>query len=211
MSMKMQTYLYIGNNKELRDTSAKEHALKFSSSFDTHIYESSEEGGIEVVRDIQQKLSLLPVNSELTSVVVLDAHLLTMSAQNAFLKTLEEPPAKSQIILTTANPDSLIPTLVSRALKINLGGEQNSDPKIHQDFINNIGSLDLHSRLKVIEDIEIEEWIVSLGYSLREALSNNDLTKAAKVSKLITRAFNSIKLSSVNVNKKIVKQNLVLD
>ena len=46
--------------------------------------------------------------------IISDADCLNMNAQNAFLKTLEEPPGNSIFILNTANPGTLLPTIISR-------------------------------------------------------------------------------------------------
>lgn len=54
-------------------------------------------------------------------VVIDDAHLLTPEAQNAFLKTLEEPPAGTLIILVTAEPGTLLPTIRSRTQEVRFG------------------------------------------------------------------------------------------
>jgi len=52
--------------------------------------------------------------------IIYDADCLNMQAQNAFLKTLEEPPLKSVFILATGNPFSLLPTIRSRCHLITL-------------------------------------------------------------------------------------------
>jgi len=48
---------------------------------------------------------------------------LNTQAANAFLKTLEEPPARSVIILTTTEPDRVLETIESRCLRLNFGGD----------------------------------------------------------------------------------------
>ena len=70
--------------------------------------------GIEEVRQIQHFLSRKPIQSESNTVIVHQAHLLTVPAQNALLKTLEEPPGNSLIYLVTDFPDQLLPTVLSR-------------------------------------------------------------------------------------------------
>jgi len=52
--------------------------------------------------------------------IISEADCLNQQAQNAFLKTLEEPPSKSIFILNTANPFSLLPTIISRCHTITL-------------------------------------------------------------------------------------------
>lgn len=54
--------------------------------------------------------------------VIVDADRLNPAATNAFLKTLEEPPARTLLLLLSANPDSLLPTVVSRCVRIPLMG-----------------------------------------------------------------------------------------
>jgi hypothetical protein len=70
--------------------------------------------GIEEIRSIHTFLSKKPIQNKENTVVVHDAHLMTIPAQNAFLKTLEEPPANSRIYLVTPKPDLLLPTILSR-------------------------------------------------------------------------------------------------
>ncbi len=69
---------------------------------------------IAQIRDLNWRLSLSPVKASLLGAVIDQAHLMTREAQNCFLKTLEEPKAKSILILVTEYPDSLMPTIISR-------------------------------------------------------------------------------------------------
>ncbi|MEK9201089.1 MAG: hypothetical protein AAB909_03910, partial [Patescibacteria group bacterium] len=70
--------------------------------------------GIDEVRSLQNFLSKKPSGGKKNIVILHDAHLLTLPAQQAILKTLEEPPGDSQIYLVTSQPDSLLPTILSR-------------------------------------------------------------------------------------------------
>lgn len=55
--------------------------------------------------------------------VIKDADCLGVEAENAFLKTLEEPPERSRLILITARPEMLLDTILSRCIRIDLTGE----------------------------------------------------------------------------------------
>ena len=69
---------------------------------------------IEDIRDLK-KLFLLKTHEGGFRVVVIDnAHCLTIEASNALLKLLEEPPARSVIILVSSAPGLILPTVVSR-------------------------------------------------------------------------------------------------
>jgi DNA polymerase-3 subunit delta' len=54
-------------------------------------------------------------------VLLLPAEAMNPQAQNAFLKTLEEPPADTVLLLVTAAPDRLLPTLRSRCIRVAFG------------------------------------------------------------------------------------------
>jgi DNA polymerase-3 subunit delta' len=69
---------------------------------------------IEQIRKIQDFLSWKPYEGKVKVCVVIDAHTLKIEAGNALLKTLEEPPKNSVLILVTDSPELLLPTIRSR-------------------------------------------------------------------------------------------------
>lgn len=76
--------------------------------------ESGQTIAIEEVRKVKNFLSLSSYAGKHKFVIVDDAHLMTIEAQNALLKILEEPSASSVLILVTASPEALLPTIFSR-------------------------------------------------------------------------------------------------
>jgi DNA polymerase III subunit delta' len=64
------------------------------------------------------ELSLRPMSSDRKIAIINDAHLMQSEAANSLLKTLEEPPAKSLIILITDREEGLLPTIRSRCQTI---------------------------------------------------------------------------------------------
>ncbi|MEE9238545.1 MAG: DNA polymerase III subunit delta' [Thermodesulfobacteriota bacterium] len=78
-------------------------------------YEGVKSIKVEQVREgIEDMLFLKSFEGKFKVVIVNEAERMSNGAQNAFLKTLEEPPPYSVIILITSNPDSLLPTIRSR-------------------------------------------------------------------------------------------------
>jgi DNA polymerase-3 subunit delta' len=73
------------------------------------------------VRDLVRDLALLPVEGGRRVAIIADADRMTEDAQSAFLKTLEEPPAGTVLILTAADEERLLPTIRSRVVRIRLG------------------------------------------------------------------------------------------
>ena len=82
---------------------------------------------IETVRDLQKKLAYLPYEGKTKVVVIDSADLLNHHAASAFLKTLEEPPTSTVLILISSNPHSLMPTLLSRCQGIQFHRLSSSD------------------------------------------------------------------------------------
>ena len=71
---------------------------------------------VQINEDIQVK----PYNGKYKIYIVPDADMMTVQAQNALLKTIEEPPAYAVILLLTENADSLLPTICSRCVMLKL-------------------------------------------------------------------------------------------
>jgi DNA polymerase III delta' subunit len=73
------------------------------------------------VRDLVRDLALLPVEGGSRVAIVTAADRMTEDAQAAFLKTLEEPPAATVLILTASDEERLLPTIRSRCVRLRLG------------------------------------------------------------------------------------------
>ena len=70
------------------------------------------------IRDLNWRLSLQSHSSPFKAAIIDKAHLMNQEAQNALLKTLEEPRGRAVMVLVTAFPELLLPTIASRAEKI---------------------------------------------------------------------------------------------
>ena len=96
--------------------------------------------GIELIRQLEHFLSLkVPLQNDYNrAVIIADSHLLTIEAQNALLKTLEEPPDGTIIILTASQEKALLPTVRSRAVTMNVRRPERAALEAHfaktQDF-----------------------------------------------------------------------------
>ena len=70
--------------------------------------------GVDQVREVQREAALAPFEGECKVVIFDGAELLSEEASNSLLKTLEEPPPGVYLLLLTAKPEALLPTVVSR-------------------------------------------------------------------------------------------------
>lgn len=71
---------------------------------------------VEDIRTALQFLSRYPSKGKYRVLIIRDAHVLSIGAQNMILKTLEEPPVSAILILTSHEPGTLLPTVFSRVL-----------------------------------------------------------------------------------------------
>jgi len=76
---------------------------------------------IEQVRDVIDRAGYRPFEGRRRAVVIDEADAMVAPAQNALLKTLEEPPSASMFILVSSMPDMLLPTVVSRCPRLRFG------------------------------------------------------------------------------------------
>jgi DNA polymerase-3 subunit delta' len=74
--------------------------------------------GIQQIRELQRELNYRSFSGKRKIAIIDPATLMNLSAQNALLKTLEEPPVDSLIVLITPNTGGLLPTLRSRCLSL---------------------------------------------------------------------------------------------
>lgn len=74
--------------------------------------------GIDDIRSLKEGIYLAPNMAKKKVYIIDEAHMLTLEAANAFLKTLEEPPEHVVFILATTNPEKLPQTVISRLTRI---------------------------------------------------------------------------------------------
>ncbi len=78
---------------------------------------------IEQMRELMQVINLKPTEAQYKVATIVAADRMNEKAANAFLKTLEEPPANSILILLTTEPQRILETISSRCLRVNFAGE----------------------------------------------------------------------------------------
>lgn len=86
---------------------------KYPPNLDNLVIETEELAiGVDTIRNLKKQLAIQSVKGK--TAIFPQAEKLTIEAQNALLKTLEEPPANTTIILVTSSLDKLLPTVTSR-------------------------------------------------------------------------------------------------
>jgi DNA polymerase-3 subunit gamma/tau len=76
--------------------------------------DAASNNSVDDVRDLREKVALQPMRGDKKVYILDEAHMMSKSAFNALLKTLEEPPSHAVFILATTEPERLPPTILSR-------------------------------------------------------------------------------------------------
>ena len=70
--------------------------------------------GVDHIRELRQNAIYRPSRARFKVYIIDEVHMLSTSAFNALLKTLEEPPEHVKFILATTEPNKILPTILSR-------------------------------------------------------------------------------------------------
>ena len=76
--------------------------------------DAASHNGVDDIRDLIEQVMVPPTQGRYRVFIIDEVHMLTANAFNAFLKTLEEPPAHAIFILATTEKHKIIPTILSR-------------------------------------------------------------------------------------------------
>ncbi len=85
------------------------------NSFDVIEIDAASNRGIDEIRNLKDSIRTSPASADYKVYIIDEAHMLTTTAFNALLKTLEEPPAHAVIVLATTEYEKLPATITSRA------------------------------------------------------------------------------------------------
>ncbi|HOU01068.1 MAG TPA: DNA polymerase III subunit gamma/tau [Bacteroidales bacterium] len=93
-----------------------ESCLSFNTlrSFNIHELDAASNNKVEDIRSLNDQIRIPPQIGKYSIYIIDEVHMLSSSAFNAFLKTLEEPPAHAIFILATTEKHKIIPTILSR-------------------------------------------------------------------------------------------------
>ncbi len=85
-----------------------------SKSFNIHELDAASNNSVDDIRNLIESVRILPQTGKYSVYIIDEVHMLSQSAFNAFLKTLEEPPAHAIFVLATTEKHKIIPTILSR-------------------------------------------------------------------------------------------------
>ncbi len=92
-------------------------ALAEASNLDVVEIDAASNNGVNEMRDLREKVQYPPVSAKYKVYIIDEVHMLTDSAFNALLKTLEEPPKHAVFIMATTEPHKIPATILSRCMR----------------------------------------------------------------------------------------------
>jgi len=170
---------------------------------------------IDQIRALSRYLHKKPMQGEYRAGIVLYADKLTIPAQNAFLKLLEEPPKSAYLLLGARNSKQLLPTIVSRCLVIDVPAlkyESRYAKEIEQ-LLENRGvkaifeNADSYGKNKETAEEYLQELLLYIQTKMKTEKSSKELENYAKLARKVHQ---SLGMLAVNVNPRQILENLFM-
>ena len=169
----MHAFLIVGKNPLTVDKKAYELAKK--------IGDSSLNFNLQKISDCKNLLSFVKLSlSKPTSIIIKEIDKATIPALNAFLKTLEEPPPHTRIILTAITKHSMLSTIFSRCEVIDLGsGIEDLESITNNDiiFFNRYFDKSFFEQINNISAFDLDTWIKVWRKVLRAKILDQGASK----------------------------------
>ena len=147
--------------------------------------DAASNNGVDEVRNLIDKVKYAPMQGKYKIYIVPDAEKMTAAAQNALLKTIEEPPAYAVILLLANNASALLPTILSRCVMLSL--KPVADDKVKQYLMEHVQ----------VPDYEADVCV---------AFAQGNIGKAVQLA--TSDSFNEIKNSALHLLKNVSKMEI---
>ncbi len=106
-----------------------------SASFNVFELDAASNNSVDGIRDLVDQVRIPPQGAKYKVYIIDEVHMLSGSAFNAFLKTLEEPPAYAKFILATTEKHKILPTILSRCQVYDFKRINDNDIVRHLQFV----------------------------------------------------------------------------
>lgn len=211
----MQTVLIIGGTESTRNSAIANHLNSWNISAFDRIMPGDElpSIGVAQIRTFIKKLSLAPQEGSHVAGIIAHGEKLTTEAQQALLKTLEEPPVHAYMIIAVANQALLLPTIISRCICLHLPEAYSEHPA--EEFQKNaaqlytmitaspgkqVAAISALGKSKDDLDCWIDTAIMTLRRILLEGRNQLDIHDTKKYTYLVHALMETRKYGENNVN-----------
>lgn len=161
------------NNKSGDACNECENCKSFNENSNPDIIEidAASNNGVDEIREIKNKVNLVPAMSKYKVYIIDEVHMLSIGAFNALLKTLEEPPEYVIFILATTEPQKIPATIVSRCQRFDFKSISSNKMKECLENIVEKEKID-------IDDGALQEIIDNSNGGMRDAIGLLDQASA---------------------------------
>ena len=147
--------------------------------------DAASNNGVDEIRELRNKVTLLPAYGKYKVYIIDEVHMLTQGAFNALLKTLEEPPAHVKFILATTDPHKVIETILSRCQRLDFKKISN------EAIIKNLKKIAKNENIDVDEAALTEIANLADG-GMRDSVGMLDQARAYTEGKITTKDIHDI-------------------
>lgn len=173
----------------------------------------SQKLGIDTARKIKQTFSIKPHSLKGRTVVLEDASKLTYDAQNSLLKTLEELPANSSLILGANSTNYFLPTVLSRCQIIKLDNSpanENHIASVVVDEIEKLMTAEVADKFEYIEKLKNKpQFLLDLTVFFRAKMIEKPHSK--QISEYLKKLMQAQEWAGANVNIRAILEYLMLE
>lgn len=106
-----------------------------SASFNVFELDAASKNSVEDIRELVEQVRVQPQGAKYKVYIIDEVHMLSGAAFNAFLKTLEEPPAYAKFIMATTEKHKILPTILSRCQVYDFKRINDNDIVRHLQFV----------------------------------------------------------------------------
>jgi DNA polymerase-3 subunit gamma/tau len=156
-----------------------------SAHLDIIEIDAASNNSVEDIRDLREKVQVAPSSAKKKIYIIDEVHMLSKSAFNALLKTLEEPPEHVVFILATTNLEKLPATIVSRVQQFHFR------PMTQQDGVKHLRSIAKKENI-AIDDDALQLVVQHGGGSFRDSVSLLDQLSSVSDSTITTTLIESL-------------------
>lgn len=144
--------------------------------------DAASNNGVDEIRELKNKISLVPAELKFKVYVIDEVHMLSIGAFNALLKTLEEPPKHAIFILATTDPQKVPETIISRCQCF-------SFRRLSQDvIIDRLATVSDNENINIDRDV-LKEIALSSDGGMRDALGMLDKLSSYSTGKITVDDF----------------------
>ena len=166
--------------------------------------DAASNNGVDEIRELRNKVNLLPAYGKYKVYIIDEVHMLTQGAFNALLKTLEEPPAHVIFILATTDPHKVIETILSRCQRLDFKKISN------EAIVENLSKISKQENIDIDKEA-LKEIAVLADGGMRDSVGMLDQARAYTEGKITVDDIHDINGTLTEKDLKELLEKIITD